>query len=78
MKRTVPLLAVTNGEVGSANTLRRVVVATADVQPYAIDTATGNECPRVGTLAVTPPNGFVSHTLKANLPICNATISSVD
>lgn len=53
-------------------------VANADVQAYAIDTATGNSCPRIGTLVVTPPNGFASHMLKANLPICDATISSVD
>jgi hypothetical protein len=53
-------------------------LANADVQAYAIDTATGNSCPRIGTLVVTPPNGFVSHMLEANLPICGATISSVD
>ena len=53
-------------------------VANADVESYAIDTATGNDCPRVGTLVVTPPDGFQSHLLTANLPICNATISSVD
>ncbi len=120
-------LAVTNGAVESANTLRRVVVsfkntssqtctlvgypeadlvtaaggvlvhverrpalaahlltlapgdvANADVEAYAIDTATGNPCPREGTLVVTPPNGSVSHTLNVSLPICSATISSVD
>jgi Protein of unknown function (DUF4232) len=120
-------LTVTNGAVGSANTLRRVVVsfkntssqtctlvgypeadlvtaaggvlvhverrpalaahlltlapgdvANADVEAYAIDTATGNPCPREGTLVVTPPNGSVSHTLNVSLPICSATISSVD
>ena len=53
-------------------------VANADVQAYAIDTATENPCGRIGTLVVTPPNGFVSHTLNAALPICNATISAVD
>jgi len=53
-------------------------IANADVEAFAIDTSTGNDCPRVGTLVVTPPNGFQSHLLTANLPICNATISSVD
>jgi hypothetical protein len=120
-------LAVTNGAVESANTMRRVVVsfkntspnpcrlvgypeadlvtaaggvlvhveprpapaahvltlapgdvANADVEAYAIDTATGNSCPREGTLVVTPPNDSVSHTLNVALPICSATISSVD
>lgn len=52
-------------------------VANADVEAYAIDTATGNGCPRVGTLVITPPNGFQSHTLAVNLPICTASISSV-
>ena len=110
-------LTVTNGQVESANTLRRVVVsfrntssnpctligypgadlvtaaggvlvhverrpalaahvltlapgdiANADVQSYAIDTATGNSCQREGTLVVTPPNGSVSHTLNARCP----------
>jgi len=53
-------------------------VANADVEAYAIDTATGNPCPREGTLVVTPPNGSVSHELPVALPICSATISSVD
>jgi len=53
-------------------------VANADVESYAIDTTTGNDCPRVGTLVVTPQNGFQSHLLPVNLPICNATISTVD
>lgn len=53
-------------------------VANADVLSYVIDTATGDDCGRIGTLVVTPPSGYVSHTLTANLPICNATISSVD
>jgi Protein of unknown function (DUF4232) len=53
-------------------------VANADVEAYAIDTATGNSCPREGTLVVTPPNDSVSHTLDVALPICSATISSVD
>jgi Protein of unknown function (DUF4232) len=53
-------------------------VASADVEAYAIDTATGNSCPRYGTLVLTPPNDFVSHTLPVDLPICNASISSVD
>jgi uncharacterized protein DUF4232 len=53
-------------------------VATADVPAYAIDTSTGNSCPRWGNLVVTPPNDFVSHPLSADLPICNATVGSVD
>jgi hypothetical protein len=53
-------------------------VATADVTAYAIDTSTGNACPRWGNLVVTPPNGFVSHPMSVDVPICNATISSVD
>jgi hypothetical protein len=53
-------------------------VANADVESYAIDTTTGNDCARVGTLVVTPPNDFQSHLLPVNLPICDATISSVD
>jgi Protein of unknown function (DUF4232) len=52
--------------------------ATADVVAYAIDTANGNACPRIGTLVVTPPNDFQSHLLAANLPICSATVGSVD
>ncbi|PXX08825.1 uncharacterized protein DUF4232 [Mycolicibacterium moriokaense] len=53
-------------------------VATADVTAYAIDTATGNTCPRWGSLVVTPPNDFVSHPLSVDVPICSATVSSVD
>ena len=53
-------------------------VATADVQPYAIDTATGNTCPRWGNLVATPPNDYVSHPLSVDVPICSATINSVD
>jgi hypothetical protein len=53
-------------------------VATADVTAYAIDTATGDACPRWGNLVVTPPNGFVSHPMSVDVPICNASISSVD
>ena len=53
-------------------------VATADVESYAIDTTTGNSCPREGTLVVTAPNDSVTHTLPVALPICSATISSVD
>ena len=53
-------------------------VATADVTAYAIDTATGNDCPRWGNLVVTAPNGFVSHPMSVDVPICNASISSVD
>ena len=53
-------------------------IATADVTAYAIDTATGDACPRWGNLVVTPPNGFVSHPMSVDVPICNASISSVD
>jgi hypothetical protein len=52
-------------------------VATADVQASAIDIATGDSCGRSGTLVVTPPNDVRSHLLEINLPICDATISSV-
>jgi Protein of unknown function (DUF4232) len=53
-------------------------VANADVEAYAWANANGDPCPRYGTLVVTPPNDFVSHTLPVDLPICNATISSVE
>jgi hypothetical protein len=52
-------------------------IATADVTAYAIDTGTGNACPRWGNLVVTPPNGFVSHPMSVDVPICDASISSV-
>ena len=58
-------------------TLNPHEVATADVIAYAIDTATGNACPRWGNLVVTPPNGFVSHPMSVDMPICTASISSV-
>jgi hypothetical protein len=53
-------------------------VANADVESYAIETGTGNSCPREGTLVVTAPGDSVSHELPVALPICSATISSVD
>lgn len=53
-------------------------VANADVESYAADTTTGNACPREATLVVTAPNDSVAHTLPVALPICSATISSVD
>jgi hypothetical protein len=53
-------------------------VATADVESYAIETGTGNSCPREGTLVVTAPGDSVSHELPVALPICSATISSAD
>jgi hypothetical protein len=53
-------------------------VATADITAYAIDTSTGDACPRWGNLVVTPPNGFVSHPMSVDVPICNASVSSVD
>lgn len=52
--------------------------AIADVQSHAVDTKTGQGCPRYGTLVVTPPRGFQSRTLAVDLPICEATVSSVD
>lgn len=58
-------------------TLNPGEVATADVTAYAIDTATGNACPRWGNLVVTPPNGFVLHPMSVDMPICTASISSV-
>jgi hypothetical protein len=58
-------------------TLHPGEVATADVTAYAIDTATGDACPRWGNLVVTPPNGFVSRPMSVDLPICTASISSV-
>jgi hypothetical protein len=66
-----------------ANAAHRVTlgpgdVATADVRAYAIDTPTGNTCPRWGNLVVTPPNGFVSHPMSVDMLICGATVSSVE
>lgn len=58
-------------------TLNPGEVATADVLAYAIDTETGNACPRWGNLVVTPPNGFISRAMTVDLPICTASISSV-
>ncbi|OBF33024.1 hypothetical protein A5724_20600 [Mycobacterium sp. ACS1612] len=58
-------------------TLNPNEVATADVTAYAIDTATGDPCPRWGNLVVTPPNGFVSHPMTVDMPICAASISAV-
>ena len=49
-------------------------VATADVQAYAIEPLV----PALGNLVVTPPNDYVSHPLSVDLPICDATVSSVD
>ena len=54
-------------------------IANAAVQSSALDiNGSGNPCPREGTLVVTAPKGSVAHTLPVALPICNATISSVD
>ena len=72
MSRTRPALAA------HVLTLAPGDVATADVESYAIDTGTGNSCPREGTLVVTAPGDSVSHELPVALPICSATISSVD
>lgn len=52
-------------------------VATADVQTSAVDSTTGDPCGRIGTLVVTPPNNVEPRVLEVNLPICDATISSV-
>lgn len=120
-------LAISNGDVASADTLRRLTVsfkntsthpctlvgypgvdlvtaaggvlvhvdrrpaaaahrltlnpgdtANADIQAFAIDTASGKACPRIGTGVVTAPGVDVAHTLNAALPICSATVSSVD
>ena len=93
MKRMLPLLAAVLIAGCSVNstpaapspslaahrvTLGPGEVANADIEAYAIDTATDDSCQRIGTVVVTPPNDFVSHTLTANLPICSATISPVD
>jgi len=58
-------------------TLNPGEVATADVTAYAIDTATGNDCARWGNLVVTSPNGFVARPTSVDVPICDASISSV-
>jgi hypothetical protein len=58
-------------------TLNPGEVATADVIAYAIDTSTGDACPRWGNLVVTPPNGFVSRPMSIDMPICSASVSSV-
>ncbi|WP_084388583.1 DUF4232 domain-containing protein [Mycolicibacterium brisbanense] len=52
--------------------------ANADIQASAIDTASGKSCARIGTVVVTAPGIDVPHTLNAALPICSATVSSVD
>lgn len=51
--------------------------ATADVMSAATDTSSGKACARWGTLVVTAPNDVVPHTLGVDLPICDATVSSV-
>lgn len=58
-------------------TLNRGDAATADVTASVIDTASGDACPRWGNLVVTPPGGFASHPMSVDLPICDASISSV-
>jgi hypothetical protein len=58
-------------------TLNPGEVATADVTASVIDSATGNACPRWGNLVVTPPNGFVARPTSVDVPICDASISSV-
>ncbi|MDG4662992.1 DUF4232 domain-containing protein [Mycobacterium sp. 236(2023)] len=58
-------------------TLQPGDVATADVQTSTIDSATGESCGRIGTLAVTPPDNTKQRVLEVNLPICDATISAV-
>ena len=58
-------------------TLNPGEVATADVTASEIDSATGGACPRWGNLVVTPPNGFVARPTSVDVPICDASISSV-
>ena len=58
-------------------TLQPGDIATADVQSSTIDSSTGESCGRTGTLAVTPPDNTQQRILEVNLPICDATISSV-
>lgn len=53
-------------------------VATADVTASAVDSATYKACARWGTLVVTAPNDVVPHRLNLDVPICDATVSSVD
>jgi hypothetical protein len=74
------LINVPRREANAAHhlTLNPGDVATADITAYAVDTSTGNDCPRWGNLVVTPPNGFVSHPMSVDVPICNASISTVD
>lgn len=52
--------------------------ATADVSASAIDATTGKACPRWGALVVTAPNDTVPHAMSVDVPICDATVSSVD
>jgi hypothetical protein len=59
-------------------TLNSGDTATADVTASAIDAATGNACPRWGGLVVTAPNDDVPHATSVDVPICDATVSSVD
>src|SRR5882757_1557396 len=69
-------LDVTNGEMASANTLRRVVVFFTNTSSHPC-TLTGFP----GADLITAAGGVlvsVSHTLTANLTICSATISPVD
>jgi hypothetical protein len=53
---------------------RRYISAESDADVYSWV----NSCPRWGNLVVTPPNGFVSHPMSVDVPICSATVSSVD
>lgn len=52
-------------------------IATADVQTSTVDSTTGDPCGRIGTLVVTPPNNQQPRLLEVNMPICDATVSSV-
>ena len=74
------LINVPRREANAAHhlTLNPGDAATADITAYAIDTSTGKDCARWGNLVVTPPNGFVSHPMPVDVPICNASISTVD
>lgn len=58
-------------------TLEPGEIATADVTSSAIDATSGKACARWGTLVITAPNDVVPHTMSVDLPICDATVSSV-
>jgi hypothetical protein len=59
-------------------TLRPGDVATADITAYAVDTSSGTGCARWGNVVVTAPGGAAAHPTNVDMPICDASISSVD